>query len=162
MQGDKFKVLITTDNGTTWQELKNWDNPNMTISNERNNITIDVSAYKNNNVKFAFYASDGTTFVAAADYRIFVDNFKVQLKQSMSVSDIKKSILQVYPNPTTGKITVNTNQAIKSMELFDFTGKKIKVTTTNQMDLSDMSAGTYLLTTIFNDKTSINKKVIKK
>jgi len=158
---DKFKVLITTDNGTTWQELKNWDNPNMTISNERNSITLDVSAYKGNNVKFAFYTSDGATFVAAANYRIFVDNFKVQLKQKMAVSDINKTTFQVYPNPTADKVSVKTDKVIKSLELYDSTGKKLQSTTSKEMDLSKNLKGIYLIKIIFADNTTSIQKVAK-
>jgi hypothetical protein len=110
--GDKFKILVTTDNGATWQELRNWDNPNITISNERNKLTIDVSAYKSNNVKFAFYASDGTVFNSQANYRIFVDNFKVQLKSSMNVTESGKSNFTVFPNPTAGKISVKSKKML--------------------------------------------------
>ena len=158
---DKFKVLITTDNGITWQELKNWDNPNMTISNERNSITLDVSAYKGNNVKFAFYTSDGATFVAAANYRIFVDNFKVQLKQIIAVSDINKTIFQVYPNPTADKVSVKTDKVIKSLELYDSTGKKLQSTTSKEMDLSRNLKGIYLIKIIFADSTTVTEKVVK-
>ena len=158
---DKFKILITIDNGATWQELKNWDNPNMTISNERNNIAIDVSAYKNNSVKFAFYASDGTTFVAAADYRIFVDNFKVKAKQQMAVSDLNKSTFLVYPNPTADKISVKTDKTIKSLELYDVTGKKLQSAISKEMDLSRNMKGIYLIKVIFADNTTSTQKVVK-
>ena len=158
---DKFKVLITTDNGATWKELRNWDNPNMTISNSRNNITIDVSAYKNNNVKFAFYASDGDTFVSEADYRLFVDNFKVQAKQQMGVPDVNKSDFQIYPNPTADKVSVKTDKTIKSMELYDVTGKKLQSVFSKEMDLSRNMKGMYVIKVIFTDNTTSTQKVVK-
>ncbi|WP_312769124.1 T9SS type A sorting domain-containing protein [Epilithonimonas sp.] len=159
---DKFKILITPDNGTTWQELESWDNPNMTISNERNTITIDVSAYKGNNVKFAFYASDGTTFVAAANYRIFVDNFKVQAKQIMAASDITKSnTFQVYPNPTVDKVSVRTEKIVKEIGLYDSTGRKLQSTTSKMLDLSKYSKGIYHLKINFSDSTMATQKVVK-
>ena len=84
--------------------------PNITIPNQRNNITIDVSAYKGNNVKFAFYASDGTVFVSQANYRIYVDNFKVQKKNTMGVTESKLPTVNVYPNPTTDKIVIQSRK----------------------------------------------------
>lgn len=159
---DKFKILITSDNGSTWQELKNWDNPNMTISNSRNKITIDISVYKNNNVKFAFYASDGPTFVVEADYRIYVDNFKVQKKQQMAVSDNHNSTLEIFPNPTTDKVSIKTDKTIKSMELYDFTGKKLHTVNSREMDLSKNTKGIYLLKVIFTDSTTSTQKVVKR
>ncbi|PZU91351.1 MAG: hypothetical protein DI529_00745 [Chryseobacterium sp.] len=159
---DKFKVLITTDNGATWQELKNWDNPNMTIANQRNTLTIDVSAYKGNNVKFAFYASDGTTFVAAANYCIFVDNFKVQKKEGMAVTETAKSTFSIYPNPTADKVSVRSDKVVKTLELYDTAGKKIKSVSGKDLDLTNNLKGVYILKAVFSDDTSTSQKVIKK
>ncbi|MBN9337394.1 MAG: T9SS type A sorting domain-containing protein [Chryseobacterium sp.] len=160
--GDKFKILVTTDNGATWQELRNWDNPNITISNERNKLTIDVSAYKSNNVKFAFYASDGTVFNSQANYRIFVDNFKVQLKSSMNVTESGKSNFTVFPNPTAGKISVKSEKNVKSLELYEISGKSLSTSATNELDLSKATKGSYILKATFSDNTTATKNVIKK
>lgn len=159
---DKFKILVTIDNGASWQELKNWDNPNMTISNQRNTLTIDVSAYKGSNVKFAFYASDGTTFVAAADYCIFVDNFKVQKKGTMAVTETTKSSLNIYPNPTSDKVSVKSDKAIKTLELYDTTGKLITSVSGKELDLKNNPKGVYILKANFSDNTTTSHKLIKK
>ena len=159
--GDKFKVLITTDGGSTWQELRNWDNPNITISNGRNTIKIDVSSYKSSNVKFAFYASDGTVFNAQANYCIFVDNFKVQTKGAMAVVEAGKSNLVIYPNPTADRIYVKTDKAVRTIELFDATGKLLKSLDSKEVNLSKNEKGTYFIKINFSDSSSSFQKVIR-
>ncbi len=159
--GDQFKILITTDAGVSWQELKSWDQPNITIPNQRNNITIDVSAYKGNNVKFAFYASDGTVFVSQANYRIYVDNFKVQKKNTMGVTESKLPTVNVYPNPTTDKIVIQSRKKIQSAELYDISGKKLYATGTHELDLSRTPKGVYIVKIYFSDLTFTTEKIIK-
>jgi len=158
---DKFKVLINTD-GTTWQELRNWDNPNITIPNQRTKYTIDVSAYKGSNVKFALYASDGTVFNAAASYRLFVDNFKIQVKANMAVGDAAKTEFGVYPNPTADRVTIRSAKNVRSLNLFDTAGRMIKSAQTKEMNLADYPKGIYILKATFTDNISISQKVIKK
>ena len=59
---DKFIVLISTDNMTTWTILREWNNSgssyvynNITCSAEGENVSIDLSAYVGQRVRIAFY-----------------------------------------------------------------------------------------------------------
>ena len=60
---DKFVVLITTDGGTTWEILRQWDNQgseyvynNIACSAAGEYVTIDLSSYAGQNIAIAFYA----------------------------------------------------------------------------------------------------------
>lgn len=160
--GDKFKILITTDAGASWQELKGWDNPNITIPNQRTTYKIDVSAYHGSNVRFAFFASDGTVLFPLASYCIYIDNFKIQTKGIMATAESGKSLFGIYPNPTADRVSVKSAKSIKSLELFDLTGKKITSTLNKELDLSDYSKGIYMLKANFIDGASESQKIIKK
>jgi len=73
---DKFTVVISTDNGSTWSEanvLQMWDS-STAISNTGDHHTIDLSAY-NGEVKLGFYA-ESTEF--NVDSNIFIDNVEVK------------------------------------------------------------------------------------
>ena len=61
-QDDKFVVLITNDNGASWQVLRQWDNTgseyvynNIACSATGEYVTIDLSSYAGQNVAIAFY-----------------------------------------------------------------------------------------------------------
>lgn len=72
---DKFVVLISTDNGTTWSTaniLRAWD-ATTPISNTGEHIVIDLSTYTGK-VKFAFY---GESTTSNASTNVYVDNFKI-------------------------------------------------------------------------------------
>lgn len=158
--GDKFKVLISTNGGTVWEELKNWDNPNINIPNQKTTFTIDVSAYHGNNVKFAFYGSDGTVFNAQANYCLFVDNFNIKTKASMGTNDINRSALKIYPNPTSGKVFFNSSKTISSIESYNANGQIVSKGKT--LDLTQNVPGVYMVKIIYTDGSSTNEKIIKK
>jgi len=78
-------------------------------------------------------------------------------------SDLK---IDVYPNPTTGTITIE-GQEIEKIEIFDITGKRIlemlvnKTNETISVDISAFNNGVYLLKVQTNLGVSVNKIVLK-
>lgn len=73
---DKFVVLASVDDGATWSILRQWDNAGS--ENVYNNIalygeevTIDLSAYADQNVKIAFY---GASTTSNADNYLHIDD----------------------------------------------------------------------------------------
>ena len=59
---DRFAVLITEDNGASWVKLREWNNADGStyiyndIPSYPTEVNIDLSAYSNKTVRFAFYA----------------------------------------------------------------------------------------------------------
>jgi hypothetical protein len=52
----------------------------------------------------------------------------------------------VYPNPTKNRLTVDDHGfSIKNIELFNILGKKVMISTTNQLNLENLVNGIYLL-----------------
>jgi hypothetical protein len=76
---------------------------------------------------------------------------------------LEKKIINVYPNPTNNKITVESNEVINSFELHDITGKLLKnevVSSKFEVDLSNFKNGIYFLT--LNEKgKQVHKKIVK-
>ena len=78
---DKFVVLITTDGGTTWEILRQWDNAGSEyVYDEITNaatgqaVAIDLSSYANQNIAIAFY---GESTVAGGDNNLHIDNVSI-------------------------------------------------------------------------------------
>jgi len=75
--------------------------------------------------------------------------------------------IHVYPNPTTGKLTIDNGQlTIKSVELYDVVGKKLfeekeNLTVLRSYDLTVFPNGVYFLK-ITTENGIVTKKVIKK
>lgn len=75
---DRFVVLISTDDGATWNILREWNNSGSeyvfnTIATTGEPVSIDLSAY-NGTVKLAFYAE---STVSNGDTKLHIDNVTV-------------------------------------------------------------------------------------
>ena len=77
---DKFAVLATVDDGTTWSILRMWDNstnaayPYDSISLYGEEVALDLSAFDGQNVKLAFY---GESTVSGGDNYLHIDDILV-------------------------------------------------------------------------------------
>ena len=81
---------------------------------------------------------------------------------TLTVEDIYPldSRISVYPNPTANRIYIQGENVLQA-ELFDLRGRKVKETTQKQIDLSDITSGSFILkVTTDNDKTK-SFKIIK-
>ena len=82
---------------------------------------------------------------------------------TVSVDEYTASVeLNVYPNPTKGKIFVNTEDEILSANVYNLAGQKILElpTNTREWDLN-LNVGTYLLTVETENNTLVNKILVK-
>ena len=82
---------------------------------------------------------------------------------TLTIEDINlaDSNIFVYPNPTANLIYIQADNISKA-ELFDLMGRKVKATDQNQIDLSNISNGSFILkVTTENNKTQ-SFKITKK
>ena len=70
----------------------------------------------------------------------------------------------IYPNPTAGvlNITANQNFDLKNTVIYTVTGQKVFESSKNNLDLSSLSKGVYIVKAELMDGTSISQKLIKK
>lgn len=72
---------------------------------------------------------------------------------------------KLYPNPVTnGKVYIQTaKKAPKKILIFDVFGTRVKETTIlgNELNLSDLVAGVYVLRVIEKDKVATRKLIVK-
>ena len=81
---DKFIVLISTDNGTTWTILRQWDNAagseyvynNIAPGGE--SVYIDLANYSGQTVRIAFYG-ESTVSVTGEDNDLHIDNVSIDV-----------------------------------------------------------------------------------
>ena len=77
-----------------------------------------------------------------------------------SFSDSKIE-LKIFPNPSAGKFTVNTDEEVEEMEVHDILGKSILKTNNNtEINLSDEPEGVYFIKLKINGQI-ITRKIIK-
>lgn len=105
----------------------------------------------------------GYTNNGFASYALGVDDFKVEYALGTPSHDLNR--LKVYPNPVSDVLNLSFDQNISSVDVYNLVGQKMIAKTidaTNaSLDMSKLSAGTYLVKIMANDSVK-TIKVIKK
>jgi len=116
--------------------------------------TVSLSAYSGQQIYIAFKMSqdDGDNW--------FLDTVGVTGTLSNITFDSQNKT--VYPNPTTGLVTIESNDAIESVKVIGMLGNVLKTySNTNSIDLSDLSPGNYLVNIITTNGETTTKKIVK-
>ena len=81
---------------------------------------------------------------------------------TLTIEDINlaDSNIFVYPNPTANFIYIKADNISKA-ELFDLMGRKVKATDQNQIDLSNISNGSFILKVTTENNNTQSFKIIK-
>lgn len=82
------------------------------------------------------------------------------VQMETTISEIIKTNIQIYPNPATQYLTVESNYLyVSEIEIIDLTGKTIKTITqnTSTIDITDLSQGIYFINLFLNDMTVTRK-----
>ena len=106
----------------------------------------------NNNVSYTF--TDAVSFKAVT---------ASASGATLTVEDIlqPQSDISVYPNPTANRIFIQGENFLQA-ELFDLRGRKIKATNQNQLDLSDLGSGSFILKVRTDNNKTKSFKIIKR
>ena len=90
-----------------------------------------------------------------------LDSFNFDTLSIEELNEIFREI-SVYPNPTSGILTIETNAALDSIELFDLLGKRLTVLPNDllKVDMSGLPEGVYLLVMEQNNNKFV-KRIIK-
>lgn len=83
---------------------------------------------------------------------------------SLGVSDnVVKNNLKVYPNPAVDVVKISANKKVENITVFDMTGKKVKsFNAANEINVSSLAKGTYILQVYYGGGAVENTKLIKK
>jgi Secretion system C-terminal sorting domain len=80
----------------------------------------------------------------------------------LGTSDVKKLSYKMYPNPTSDFAVIETAEKINSIEVFDFSGKKLNAPFSgNKVDLRSLPVGVYILN-INTPKGIVTDRIVKK
>jgi len=85
---------------------------------------------------------------------------------TLAVSETSKSNIKAYPNPVKDIFTIEAQGKIKSVKVFDVTGKQLLTKdlneATSKIDFTKFNSGVYVVTTTMEDGSTSSTKVIKK
>lgn len=80
----------------------------------------------------------------------------------LAVTDLQKADLQIYPNPATSVVNINTDQEVTRVNIIDMSGKTVMQASGKQIDVSSLAPGVYIAQVIFSDRGIQNTKLIVK
>ncbi|WP_420573025.1 T9SS type A sorting domain-containing protein [Kordia sp.] len=176
-------------------EFKSLNDDNITVPLDKNNIfvnsySLDGILYKvtvfedpqnpYNRAFYGFFANNSNEYYACTnigttnsssenDGRLnyYNDTCAVIYNNSLSVDEYDRTSVALYPNPTSGKITLKADQNFSSCQIkvHNLLGQIISDEThTYQNDISiniDGDSGIYFVELIFDGKIKTTKKIIK-
>ena len=94
---------------------------------------------------------------------IITNNEITFIQDYLSVDEFNLSSIKIYPNPTSDyfKIENLSNSTIKTIEIYNISGKKLKeFSVSENYEINDLSAGVYFIK-IKTERTETNRKLIK-
>lgn len=151
---EDYKVYIST----TGNQVANFTTLLKNVQNQPSagsTHTVDISSYAGQNVRIAFRNDSNDQYV------MFLDNIKIAGNNILATDEVSKSKTNIYPNPTKGEITIKTDKKIKSSTVVDLSGKVLLQTSSEKVDISSFTKGTYLLKVEFADGSTKTEKIIK-
>lgn len=149
-----LKVEVSVD-GTTWTQLWVEENYGPYDDYETLNITVNLTPYvgqANVKIRFRYLATDADS--------LSIDDVLVTAS-NLSTDEVSKSKTSIYPNPTKGEIIIKTDKKIKSSTVVDLSGKVLLQTSSEKVDISSFTKGTYLIKVEFADGSTKTEKIIK-
>ncbi len=82
--------------------------------------------------------------------------------QTLSVTDFSKTQnAEVYPNPVKDILNITTSGTVKSVEIFNTSGEKVREGKSNQINMQKLPAGMYMVKITNSEGKTTTKKVIK-
>lgn len=108
-------------------------------------VLSDLPAGKT--VKFSGFKIKGNNSVVAESGPVYLDNLLVYNEASGVEEEVNGKEISIYPNPATEFVMVNllNQNDLIALDLYTLEGKRVATSTTGELIVSDVSAGTYVL-----------------
>lgn len=91
-----------------------------------------------------------------------IEDYTVNIQTALSTENFTKNTFKLYPNPTSGIVTVQSETAIKNITIYNQIGQLISNQNDTQIDLSNAPSGIYILHIDFENGQKSVQKIIKK
>ena len=150
------KDSIKTGSSGTSTTVQLQSNRAWTITNPASWVTISPMSGTNNAILSVNILANSTTSVRTVDVLISAGTIikELHIKQDASVGINEMggfSGISIYPNPTSGLVTISSSKSIANIDVFDVTGKLVYCQQNNikqnitSLDLSNLSNGIYFI-----------------
>jgi hypothetical protein len=131
-----------------------------TVTGSWQSLDIDMSAFTlPNNTKITQLLIDPT-----GPATVYIDNFYFW-KAPLSLNTFDTPKINIYPNPTSSVFTIEANEIIENVTLFNVLGQEVMVKNPNSnsvtLDTSSLQTGVYVVKTTIGGVSSTSR-IVKK
>ena len=92
-----------------------------------------------------------------------VEDYTIDYKSFLAVSDVNKAGISVYPNPFTDVLKISDVKGVKSVSVNDMSGRQVKTLAPSaEINLSSLKSGLYIVNLQMEDSSIKSFKAIKK
>jgi hypothetical protein len=143
---------LTFGSGTPWPTDANGQGPSLTLC-DPNSDNTDPANWSVSDHEYSIV--NGYMVKADPNSLCIINN----------VADFNKEIINIYPNPASDKVFINTNKTINSIVIYDILGNQVahyEQVNDNQyiIDVNNLLAQIYIVKIVFVDNSIANKKLI--
>lgn len=150
------KIVNTVDGGEAFSFLGT-----TTVTGSWQSVDIDMSAFAllTNKTKITQLLIDPT-----GPSTVYIDNFYFW-KAPLSLNTFETSKVKMYPNPTASLFTIEANDTVESVSLFNVLGQEVLTnkfnTNTVSIDISNLQTGVYVVKAVIGGVSSTSR-IVKK
>lgn len=163
-----FKVYIDWNNNGTFENEESTDlgyvQSSTGIDDKEllGNISVPTDAFVGN-VRMRVLKKFASSVIPAcnADSYGQAEDYTLAVSENLGTDHFAKNNFKVYPNPTKGISTIQSDLEIENVIIFNQVGQIIANQKSTQIDLSNVGSGIYIIQISFENGQKATKKVIK-
>lgn len=173
---DYVQFQISTDGGNTWiSQCGNYTSRGTQYQDENepvyggntlawNKEEISLSEYVGSSNVLARFVLVSDSFTSGDGF--YFDDFQVHIltEEAMSVSELSKNEIQIYPNPVKNELFISSEEELISYKIYDHSGRLIRNSVfesgLKRVNVQAIEKGNYIIE-IKTAKGNFRKKFIK-
>lgn len=149
---ESYALIISEKNGEVIEELS--------VSKSRNYVIVDYLELEKDYTVELYSVCDAANNIMSTSIEAEFTT------KALGVEDFKAFEMNFYPNPVENNLVVESDLSIDKIEVIGIDGKTIKVfhnikATHTELDLSNLSTGTYLLVATIENQMKV-MRIVKK
>ena len=153
MYGDKYSIYVSTTGADPANFLANAPIHTETPTNANFTVKhIDLSQFAGQTIRIGF-----RHYESVDGYWLIFDDLTVAAGQS-AINDANVSNVAIYPNPVVSVLNIEA-EGLQEVNVLDLNGRVVMTSTTNTVDMSNLSNGCYFVRVITNAGVTTQKIV---
>lgn len=158
-EGTLWAIGDLSDNNLAFNDFRSFDGDNKNKPPLNQNLVLKLTNGTSSNSDDIHIKVFFTSWTSNGNGGGF--SYRRTTNPNLNVNMVEKNKVILFPNPTTGTVSVNQD-IVSQILVYDFTGKKLMETNDSSVDLSVFKNGVYIFKLYqSNTKDWVTKRVVK-